>query len=82
MLLWPALVALKAMGGSATNEELLARVIEQEGVPLEIQNIPHSDNRQTRLSYALAWTRTYLKKIGAIENKSPGVWSITKLGEL
>lgn len=80
-LLWPAIVALKEIGGSATNEELLSKVIEVGHIPPEIQNVMHSDNRQTRLGYALAWTRTYLKKIGAIENSSPGVWSITKDGE-
>jgi hypothetical protein len=32
-LMWPTLKALKAMGGSASNEELLAKVIELEGIP-------------------------------------------------
>ena len=29
-LMWPALVAMKALGGSATHEELLEKVIELE----------------------------------------------------
>jgi hypothetical protein len=32
-LMWPTLEALKAMGGSGTNEELLAKVIEVANVP-------------------------------------------------
>jgi restriction system protein len=80
-LMGPTLQALKAMGGSATNEELLAKVIQQEGYPPKVQALPHSDNRQTKLNYNLAWAKTYLKKVGAIENSSRGVWSLTKIGE-
>ena len=80
-LMWPTLQALKAMGGSATNEELLAKVIELEAYPPEVQAFQHSDSRQTKLNYNLAWAKTYLKKVGAIENSSRGVWSLTKIGE-
>lgn len=80
-LMWPTLRALKAMGGSATNEELLAKVIEVEAIPLDVQSVQHADHRQTRLNYNLVWAKTYLKKIGAIDNSTRGVWSITKQGE-
>jgi len=80
-LMWPALQALRAMGGSATNEELLAKVIELESYSPEVQAFQHSDNRQTKLNYNLAWAKTYLKKDGAIQNSSRGVWSLTKDGE-
>ncbi len=80
-LMWPALQALKAMGGSATNEELLAEVIQLQAYSPEVQAIQHTDNRQTKLNYNLAWAKTYLKKVGAIENSSRGVWSLTKIGE-
>src|SRR6266851_7917558 len=80
-LMWPALDALKAMGGSGTNEELLAKVIEVANIPPDVQAVQHTDHRQTKLNYNLAWAKTYLKKVGAIDNSSRGVWSITKLGE-
>jgi restriction system protein len=80
-LMWPTLQALRAMGGSATNEELLAKVIELESYSPEVQAFQHSDNRQTKLNYNLAWAKTYLKKDGAIQNSSRGVWSLTKDGE-
>jgi restriction system protein len=80
-LMWPTLQALKAMAGSATNEELLAKVNELEGYSPEVQAVQHSDNRRTKLNYNLAWAKTYLKKVGAIENSSRGVWSLTKTGE-
>jgi len=80
-LMWPTLRALKAMGGSGTNEELLNKIIELDKVPPEIQAVQHTDRRQSRLNYNLAWAKTYLKKVGAIDNSSRGVWSITKEGE-
>jgi restriction system protein len=80
-LMWPTLQALKAMGRSATNEELLAEVIQLQAYSPEVQASQHSDNRQTKLNYNLAWAKTYLKKVGAIENSSRGVWSLTNIGE-
>jgi restriction system protein len=80
-LMWPALKALEAMGGSGTNEELLNKIIELEQVPVEVQAVEHTDHRQSRLNYNLAWAKTYLKKVGAVDNSRRGVWSITKEGE-
>jgi restriction system protein len=80
-LVWPTLQALKAMAGSATNEELLAKVNELGGYSPEVQAVQQSDNRRTKLNYNLAWAKSYLKKVGAIENSSRGVWSLTKTGE-
>jgi restriction system protein len=80
-LMWPALRALKAMGGSGTNEEFLNKIIELQQIPSEVQGIQHTDHRQSKLNYNLAWAKTYLKKVGAINNSSRGVWSITKDGE-
>src|SRR5216683_3403075 len=80
-LMWPTLRALKAMGGSATNEELLNKVIEDADIPPAVQAVQHTDHRQTKLNYNLAWAKTYLKKVGAIDNSIRGVWSITKDGE-
>ena len=53
-LLWPTLKALKAMGGSGSNDELLAKVIEIEQVPEAVASFIHTDNRQTKLGYNLA----------------------------
>jgi restriction system protein len=80
-LMWPALQALKSMGGSGTNEELLNKIVELERIPPEVQAIEHTDHRQSRLNYNLAWAKTYLKKVGAVDNSRRGVWSITKEGE-
>jgi restriction system protein len=80
-LMWPTVKALKAMGGSASNEELLAKVIEIEKIPESVQSFIHTDNRQTKLAYNLAWAKTYLKRVEALENSSRGVWALTPMGE-
>ncbi len=80
-LLWPTIVALKSLGGSASNEELLEKVIEIESLPDDVTSVIHSDNRQTKLNYNLAWARTNLKTFGAVANSARGVWVITPKGE-
>jgi restriction system protein len=77
--MWPALKAIKALGGSATNDELLDKVIELEGFSPAVQNVMHTEH-QTKLGYRLAWARTYLGKAGAFENPTHGVWAITEKG--
>jgi restriction system protein len=79
-LMWPALLAMKTLGGSATHEELLEKVIELEHIPEAVQNVMHTE-RQTKISYNLAWAKTYLGKAGALENPSHGVWAITEKGK-
>jgi restriction system protein len=80
-LLWPTLLALRETGGSASNDELLAKVTEIASVPDEIASIIHVDNRQTKLNYNLAWAKTYLKKVGALTNSARGIWALTEIGE-
>lgn len=79
-MMWPTLVALEEMGGSASNQELLAKVTQLMGLAEEIQTIPHGEGPTTEVGYRLAWARTYLGKAGAIENSSRSVWSITPKG--
>ena len=69
------------MGGSASNDELLSRIIEQQIIPDDVASLVHTDGRQTKLGYNLAWAKTYLKKAGAASNSQRGVWSLTEVGE-
>ncbi|MDX2470878.1 MAG: restriction endonuclease [SAR324 cluster bacterium] len=79
-LMWPTLKAIKLLGGSGSNAEIVQEVIEQETVPETIQNELHNTGPMTELEYRMAWARTYLKKYGALENSERGVWSITDFG--
>lgn len=77
----PAVQALKARGGSATIEEMEETVAELMGLSDEERTEPHGDTGKTQFQYELAWVRTYLKKVGAADNSSRGVWSLTEKGE-
>jgi restriction system protein len=79
-MMWPALLALKEIGGSASIHELLDKVVQVMGLSEDVQSIPHKEGPGTEVAYRLAWARTYLKKAGALENSGRGVWSITSIG--
>ena len=80
-MMYPTLQALKALGGSATNEELLSKVIEKMQLSDAVVALIHTDNRSSRVAYNLAWAKTYLKKVGAVESGGRGVWALTAAGE-
>ena len=46
----------------------------------EVRAIQHLDGPRTELEYKLAWVRTYLKKLNALENSERGVWHLTSIG--
>jgi len=58
--LWPALQAVRELGGSGTIDEINAQVIEREGFTEEQQAVIHNDGPRTKIEYRLAWARTYL----------------------
>ena len=78
----PTLQALKDLGGSATIEELFSKVVEIMGLKDEQLEIIHDPDRgsRTEVEYRLAWTRSYLKKYGLLENSNRGVWALTQKG--
>jgi restriction system protein len=78
----PLIQALISLGGSGTIEELddkVADILKLSDEQLEVMHNPKSG--QTEVSYRLAWTRTYLKKYGILENSTRGVWALTKKGQ-
>jgi len=78
----PLLLALKDLGGSGTIEEINTAVAEQLQLSDEQLEILHNPEKssQTEVEYRLAWTRTYLKKYGLLENSTRGVWALTNKG--
>lgn len=79
-LIGPTLRALHELGGSASNQELLERVIQDVDLPREVVDRPHGRGSMTRLEYNSHWARTYLKKYGLITNSRRGVWALTPTG--
>lgn len=79
-LLWPALRAVREIGDSGTIEEIVEKAIELEGFTEEQQAVLHGDGPRTKIEYRLAWARSYLKGMGALDNSERGVWSTTEAG--
>ena len=79
-LMWPTLKAIRELGGSARNAEIEAKVIEIEKYSDAVIAVMHTD-RQTKIQYRLAWARTQLKTIGALESRETTVWVLTDVGQ-
>jgi restriction system protein len=79
-LLWPTVKAIRALGGSGSISEIVEQVVELEGFTEEQQAVPHGDGPQSQIEYRLAWSRTYLKGMGLLDNSARGVWTLTEKG--
>jgi len=75
-MLLPTIQALHFLGGSGTTEEIYEKVVQILNVPDKVLEILHGSTSQTEVEYRLAWSRTYLKKYGLLQNSSRGVWSL------
>ncbi|MCL2002692.1 MAG: restriction endonuclease [Oscillospiraceae bacterium] len=76
-LIMPTFAALKSLGGSGSNDEILDQVILDLQLPDKVVDVPHKGKvNMTALQYNLAWARTYLKNYGVISNSARAVWSI------
>ena len=78
----PVIQSLRDLGGSGTIEEIGNTVAEIAGFSDEQLEVIHNPERGsiTEIEYRLAWTRTFLKKYGVLENSSRGVWALTPMG--
>ena len=77
---WPVVQALKETGGSASIAEMYERVVADMRLSEEVLAVPHGDGTTSEVEYRLAWARTYLKKVGALENSERGIWALTGKG--
>ena len=78
-LIVPTVNALLQLGGSGTIDEINNKVYEIAMIPDKIIQIPHGkDDARSEVDYRLAWSRTYLKKYGLIQNSSRGIWALSK----
>ena len=79
-LLWPTLRALEDRGGSASIQELSEHVARELALSNDILDVLHKDGPNSEVDYRAAWARTHLKFVGAVDNTSRGVWTITEVG--
>ena len=77
-LLNPTFQALKALGGSGNNDDILNQIVVDLKLPDDVVDISHlGSTSMSEIAYQAAWARTYLKKYGVIENSARGIWAIT-----
>ena len=80
-LIIPTVKALMELDGSGSIKEINTKVYEIANIPDDILQIPHGEEGTTsEVDYRLAWSRTYLKKYGLLENSSRGIWALSKAG--
>lgn len=75
-MLIPTIQALQILGGSGTTEEIYDKVVQILNLPDKVLEAPHGSTSQSEVEYRLAWSRTYLKKYGLLQNSARGVWSL------
>jgi restriction endonuclease Mrr len=80
-MMWPVIVAVRRLGGTARLEEIDEEVIAAEGFSDEQLAVLHKDGPRTEIAYRLAWARSYLKKMGMLTNATRGTWKTTPLGQ-
>lgn len=78
-LMNPTLKAIKELGGSASNDEIIEKLIEILSLSKEEIEDIHKGST-TKLECRGAWARTYLKKAEYITNSKRGGWAITDKG--
>ena len=62
-LIQPVFTALKKLGGSGSNADILDAVIEDLHISDVVADILHKGNpNKTELAYQTDWARTYLRK--------------------
>lgn len=79
--MWPVLEALRELGGSARNREMLELVAEREAYTEKQRSVAYPHNPSSLvLDDRMGFARSALKRIGALENSARGVWALTRLG--
>ena len=78
-LIIPTVKAIIQLGGSGSLEEINNKVYEIVKLKDEVLQIPHGgEGTISEIDYRLAWSRTYLKKFGLLENSTRGIWALSK----
>ncbi len=74
--------ALKNLGGSGSIETINTEVVRLAEFSAEQLGVLHdpAKGNMSEIAYRLAWSRTYLKKYGLLENPQRGVWALTTTG--
>ena len=78
-LIGPVFKAIKELGGSAQNEEIVNKVIEILNLPDDVVDCIHAGKAGgNELTYRIGWAKTAMKEYAVLDNSTRGVWSITE----
>ena len=77
----PVLESLRELGGSARRDEVTASVADRENLTDEQLEARYETTGVSVAADRIGWALSYLKKIGAVDNSSRGVWAITEAGQ-
>lgn len=78
-MMLPTLQVLDKLGGSGTRDEIDDAVIAHMGFTdeqLAVEFPPTAKQKGSKIIHRLAWARTYLKKIGTVDNSRRAVWTL------
>lgn len=79
-LMWPVLVAIRELGGSASTEEIERQLLAGGRYTDEQRAASHGDGRMSELAYRARWAQTLLKQSGLVVNPSRRRWELTERG--
>ncbi len=82
-LMAPVIRALTSLRGYGSNDQIYKKVIELGEFDQKTLADLHRPfrNKKMKITYELEGARTNLRKMGYIENSSPGYWSLTDRGK-
>jgi peptidoglycan/xylan/chitin deacetylase (PgdA/CDA1 family) len=78
-MLLPTLEALDELGASGTRGEVDAKTIDLMGLTpaqMAVEFPPGARQKGPKVVHRLSWARTNLKKLGAIDNRRRGFWTL------
>jgi 5-methylcytosine-specific restriction protein B len=77
----PTLAVLREQAEPMSIDALEEAVAKRMELSTAILAIPHSEtDKQPEAYYRIAWVRTYLKKVGLIDNPTRAMWRLTDKG--
>jgi restriction system protein len=79
-LLWPAVLAVRKLGGSASHQELIEEIVGSQEIPEAVQKVMHAPTAGwTKLSFNLGVVKINLGKAGVLDvsRATKGMWVLT-----
>lgn len=77
----PLLQALRDLGGSATPNEVRAKIIENEQLSADEINATRGKNNVNKFENEVAFARNYLVYAGYLDKGVRGIWTLTEAGK-